>query len=117
MDLSSSRTVRMSTLMFFFWGAIITVEGFMVPYLTSVGFSERRTGVIMAALFIISVFSTPVWGYVADRTDRHKHIIIIALVNVKGTSTSYPDGYVYAYEAYISPCIKSKYSISIVSRI
>jgi len=63
----------------FFWGSIIAIEGFMVPYLSGVGFSEREAGLIMAAVFLVSIGSGPLWGYVADRTEGHRQIISVAL--------------------------------------
>ncbi len=51
----------------------------MVPYLSSIGFSERQAGLIMAAIFLVSIGSGPLWGYLADRTDRHRQIISLAL--------------------------------------
>jgi PPP family 3-phenylpropionic acid transporter len=58
---------------------MIAIEGFMVPYLSGIGFTERQAGLVMAAIFLVSVGSAPLWGYMADRTDRHRRIIVLAL--------------------------------------
>ena len=41
MDLRAPSTSRFALLMLFFWGGIVAIEAFMVPYLTGVGFSEK----------------------------------------------------------------------------
>ncbi len=78
-DIRAPTTARFSVFFLFFWGGIIALEGFMVPYLSSIGFSERQAGLIMAAIFLVSIGSAPLWGYIADRTDRHREIIALAL--------------------------------------
>lgn len=78
-NIRAPTTARFSAFYLFFWGAIIAIEGFMVPYLSGIGFSERRAGLVMAAIFLVSIGSAPLWGYVADRTDRHRQIIALAL--------------------------------------
>lgn len=66
--------------MFFFWASVIMMEGFLVAYLTGIGYGERQIGLVMASLFFPSVVTTPLWGYLADRTSRHRAIIIGCLV-------------------------------------
>jgi MFS transporter, PPP family, 3-phenylpropionic acid transporter len=79
MDLRSPKTAHLSVLELFFWGSILAIEGFMVPYLVGIGFTERQAGLVMAAIFLISVGSAPLWGYIADRTNRHQRIILFSL--------------------------------------
>ncbi|MCK4514947.1 MAG: hypothetical protein KAU31_06795, partial [Spirochaetaceae bacterium] len=62
-DIRAPTTARFSVFFLFFWGGIIALEGFMVPYLSSIGFSERQAGLIMAAIFVVSIGSGPLWGY------------------------------------------------------
>jgi MFS family permease len=80
---------------FFFWGTIIMMEGFMVPYLTTTGYAERQIGVVMASLFFLSIVTTPLWGYVADRTGGHRWIVagclvisIIAVIGIRASGTT-----------------------------
>ena len=75
MDLRAPSTSRFALLMLFFWGGIAAIEAFMVPYLTGVGFSEKQAGLIMAAIFFVSIGTQPLWGYIADRTNGHRWII------------------------------------------
>jgi len=55
------------------------MEGFLVPYLAGIGYAEREIGLVMGSLFFLSVATTPLWGFVADRTGGHRWIISIAL--------------------------------------
>ncbi len=68
----------------------------MVPYLSGIGFTERQAGLVMAAIFLVSIGSAPLWGYVADRTGRHRQIIalalavgIMALLSILGSGASF----------------------------
>lgn len=63
-----------------FWASILVIEAFMVPYLISIGFSEGQAGLVMAAIFGISIFTQPVWGYLADRTGAHRLMVTLAMV-------------------------------------
>ncbi len=65
--------------MLVFWASMLVVDAFMVPYLDMIGFTEAETGLVMAAIFGISILAQPAWGYLADRTGVHRIMIAVAM--------------------------------------
>lgn len=73
-------TWQFAGLMVFFWASVVTLEGFLVPYLTSIGFGSGAAGMVMSSIFLANLVSAPLWGAVCDAGDRHRSVMIIALV-------------------------------------
>ncbi|TVQ35783.1 MAG: MFS transporter [Spirochaetaceae bacterium] len=73
-------TARFSVLLYCFWASVVSMEVFLVPYLVEHGFSTAQAGYVMSTVFLLTVFSQPAWGYVCDRTGRHREIIVVALL-------------------------------------
>ncbi|MFP4115181.1 MAG: MFS transporter [Spirochaetales bacterium] len=72
--------IRLSAIEFFFWSSIACFEGFMVPYLTSVGYRPAQIGPIMGAVFGPAIVGQPVLGAISDRISSPKWLIAVAMV-------------------------------------
>jgi MFS family permease len=78
--------------MFVFWASMLTIEAFLVPYLTEIGFSEAQVGLVMAAVFGFSIIAQPFWGFLADRTGAHRLMVAIAEAIAAGVMLLIPAG-------------------------
>ncbi|MFP4644842.1 MAG: MFS transporter [Spirochaetales bacterium] len=75
----AGETWQFASLMVFFWASVVTLEAFLVPYLTSIGFGSAAAGMVMSSIFLASIVSAPVWGAICDAGDRHRLVMIVAL--------------------------------------
>ena len=75
----AGETWRFAALLFFFWSSVVTLEGFLVPYLTSIGFGSGAAGLVMSSVFLAGIVCAPLWGMVCDATDRHRTVVVTAL--------------------------------------
>lgn len=75
----AAETWQFAALMVFFWASVVTLEGFLVPYLTSIGFGSAAAGMVMSSIFLANLVSAPIWGAVCDAGDRHRTVMTIAL--------------------------------------
>ncbi|TVR32580.1 MAG: MFS transporter [Spirochaetaceae bacterium] len=73
-------TARFSVLLYCFWASVVSIEVFLVPYLVETGFRSAQAGYVMSAIFLVTIVSQPLWGYVCDRTGRHREVIVAALI-------------------------------------
>lgn len=73
-------TARFSVLLYCFWASVVSIEVFLVPYLVEAGFRSAQAGYVMSAIFLVTIVSQPLWGYVCDRTGRHREVIVAALI-------------------------------------
>lgn len=73
-------TALFSLLLWFFWAGIVSVEGFLLPYLTEQGFSPSQAGLVMSALFLCAIPGQPFWGHVCDRLDTHRPIFLAVIL-------------------------------------
>ncbi|SIQ53433.1 MFS_1 like family protein [Alkalispirochaeta americana] len=69
-------TALFSLLLWFFWAGIVSVEGFLLPYLTEQGFPPSQAGLVMSALFLCAIPGQPFWGHVCDRLGTHRPIFL-----------------------------------------
>ncbi len=76
----ATETWQFAALMVFFWASVVTLEGFLVPYLTSIGFGSTAAGMVMSSIFLANLVSAPLWGAVCDAGDRHRTVMAIALI-------------------------------------
>ncbi len=68
-------TARFSLFLSLFWASVVSIEVFLVPYLVHRGMSTAQAGYVMSAIFVVSIFSQPLWGLLCDRTGRHREIV------------------------------------------
>lgn len=67
---------KFSSAYFFFYMGLGSVLPLISLYLESIGLSGVQIGTITAANAFIGIFTGPFWGYVSDKTDKHKAILI-----------------------------------------
>ncbi len=78
---TKNRTYMQFSALFFFnyfsLGAIVT---FLGPYFTSLGLSGAQIGTINGLRSFVTIFLPPLFGFIGDRTGRHKHILLSTMI-------------------------------------
>lgn len=69
-------TALFSLLLWVFWSSVVAAEGFLVPYLRLNGYSSYQAGLVMSAVFLLSIPGQPLWGHVCDRIGRHRPVFL-----------------------------------------
>ncbi|WP_248927278.1 MFS transporter [Paenibacillus hamazuiensis] len=64
---------------FFIYGAIAVYTSFFPLYMKSIGVSALHTGLIMAGGPFISIVANPFWGYMSDRWNNIKRVLLVLL--------------------------------------
>ncbi|TVR74747.1 MAG: MFS transporter [Spirochaetaceae bacterium] len=77
-------TALFSLLLWVFWAAIVSVEGFLVPWLLEEGYTSSQAGLVMSAIFLFAIVGQPAWGYACDRLDRHRSLFVLAMASGAG---------------------------------
>jgi len=65
---------------FLFFATIAAHSPYMVLYFQSLEFTGTQIGLLMGAMPLIALFSTPFWTGIADRTNRHKLVMSITML-------------------------------------
>lgn len=71
---------KFSSAYFFFYMGLGSVLPLISLYFESIGLTGVQIGTITAANAFIGIFTGPFWGYISDRTDKHKAILISLLL-------------------------------------
>lgn len=72
-------TLRFSIMQYFFWGSVVTVEIFFVPFLLDQGYSSAQAGYAMSLAFALSIVAAPMWGFLCDHLGQHRRPVTVAL--------------------------------------
>lgn len=64
---------------YFFWGSVVTVEIFFVPFLLDQGYSSAQAGYAMSLAFALSIVAAPLWGFLCDHLGQHRRPVTVAL--------------------------------------
>jgi PPP family 3-phenylpropionic acid transporter len=64
---------------FFFYGAAASLFPFLVIYYENLGFSGYQIGFLAGIMPLIALFSAPFWGGLADATQKHKRLLLLAM--------------------------------------
>lgn len=75
--ISKSTVWNLNTFNFFLYGSIGSLMTFFPAYFDSIGVSAFFIGLIMAGGPFISIIANPLWGFLSDRLQNIKRIIII----------------------------------------
>ncbi len=67
---------KFSSAYFFFYFGLGGILPLISLYLESIGLNGVQIGTITAANAFIGIFAGPLWGYVSDRTHKHKAVLI-----------------------------------------
>ena len=73
---SGAQALRYSkSFYFFYYGAAASLIPFLAVYFESLGLDGRQIGVLVGISPLVSMFSAPFWGGVADTTAQYKRIL------------------------------------------
>ena len=64
---------------FFYYGAFASLLPFLVIYYESLGLSGYQIGFLAGIMPLIALFSAPFWGGLADATQKHKRLLLLAM--------------------------------------
>lgn len=64
---------------FLYYAALAALSSFLPLYYESLGLSGRQIGVLRGLMPLIMLFGAPLWGAVADATQRHKRLLLLAI--------------------------------------
>ncbi len=71
-----------------FYFLLFSALSFVIPYLAiyyeHIGIEEGRIGVLLAILPLGALFCAPMWGLIADATQQHKRLLIVAVIGAIG---------------------------------
>ena len=64
---------------FFYYGAAASLFPFLVIYYESLGLSGYQIGFLAGIMPLIAFFSAPLWGGLADASQNHKRLLLLAI--------------------------------------
>jgi MFS transporter, PPP family, 3-phenylpropionic acid transporter len=64
---------------FFIFAAIASFFPYLVLHYKQLGLSGKQIGILTSLFPIVTVFAAPIWGTIADRTQRHKTLLLLML--------------------------------------
>ncbi|GAH04247.1 unnamed protein product, partial [marine sediment metagenome] len=64
---------------FFYYGATASLLPFLAIYYESLGLSGYQIGFLAGLMPLIALFSAPFWGGLADATQKHKRLLLLAM--------------------------------------
>lgn len=64
---------------FFMFAAIATLFPYLVLHYKQLGLSGKQIGILTSLFPIVTVIAAPIWGGIADSTQRHKTLLILML--------------------------------------
>ena len=70
------------TFYFFYYAAGASLFPFLVLYYRKLGLSGQEIGWLVALKPLTSLFSASLWGGIADATQRHRQLLLIAIIGV-----------------------------------
>lgn len=80
-----NKMVLPKTFYFFYYAAGASLFPFLVLYYDTLGLSGQQIGWLTALKPLTSLFSASLWGIIADATQRHRQLLLLAIVGVIAT--------------------------------
>ncbi|MFC4402658.1 MFS transporter [Gracilibacillus xinjiangensis] len=80
-------TIPLKMLLFYFHAANTVIVTFLPLYLQFRGLDGTEIGLVMAIGPFVSIFSQPFWGYMSDKSQSVKRILMLCLIGVLISST------------------------------
>jgi MFS transporter, PPP family, 3-phenylpropionic acid transporter len=68
------------TIYFFFFAAIASLFPFLVIHYQELGLSGTQIGILAALNPLVTVIAAPLWGTLADATQRYKQLLLVMMV-------------------------------------
>ena len=75
---------------YFFNGASIQIDSFLMMFFVSIGFNPAEAGLIAGLQYIGGIIGAPAWGFVADKLSMHRVLIMILCVMAVVTTCLQP---------------------------
>jgi PPP family 3-phenylpropionic acid transporter len=79
-------TTRPKAVYFFYYAALACLAPFMTLYYAERGMSGAQIGVLAGMVPLISWFSAPLWGGIADATQRHRAVLLFNIAGFTGSA-------------------------------
>ena len=70
---------------FFFFAAAVALSPFLALYYEHIGLSGTQIGVLRGLSPLLMLFSAPLWGALADATQKHKRLLLLAIGGMLGS--------------------------------
>jgi MFS family permease len=64
----------------FYFGASASLTAYLPVYYRQINMNDVQTGILASVKPFVTFVSAPLWGGIADRTGRHKMILLVAVV-------------------------------------
>ncbi len=72
----------------FYWSSILCFSGFLVPFLSESGYTNVQIGIITSVISLMTIIAQPVWGYLCDRFETVKKILIVSML-ISGIASAF----------------------------
>ena len=79
-------TIRPKSVYFFYYAALACLAPFMTLYYLERGMSGAQIGVLAGLVPLVSWFSAPFWGGIADALQRHRAVLVLNLAGFTGSA-------------------------------
>ena len=79
-------TFRPKSVYFFYYAALACLAPFMTLYYQERGMSGAQIGVLAGLVPLVSWFSAPFWGGIADALQRHRAVLVLNLAGFTGSA-------------------------------
>jgi len=76
--------VRSYAFYFLYYAGAAALIPFLAIHYKSLGFSGGQIGILSAVIPLVSLFSGPLWGWLADASRRHQQALILAMMGAIG---------------------------------
>ncbi|HET7142701.1 MAG TPA: major facilitator superfamily domain-containing protein 6 [Anaerolineales bacterium] len=76
--------VRSYAFYFLYYAGAAALIPFLTIHYKSLGFSGGQIGIFSAVIPLVSLFSGPLWGWLADSTRKHQQALILAMMGAIG---------------------------------
>jgi PPP family 3-phenylpropionic acid transporter len=77
---SNSNILKLSSINFLYWSTFSAFYPFLAIYLSNKGFSNTKTGMVLAVNSFIAVLAQPFWGFMSDWLRSVRRVFLICLV-------------------------------------
>ncbi|HOV64429.1 MAG TPA: MFS transporter [Spirochaetia bacterium] len=72
--------LEFGALQWFYWSSILCFQGFLVPFLIENGYTNIQIGIISSFISLMTVIAQPMWGFLCDRFETVKKILVPAML-------------------------------------
>ncbi|MFW6287233.1 MAG: MFS transporter [bacterium] len=84
------RLAKFSVLQWFFWSSWATYGGYLVYYLSDMGYSNIEIGTIISTRTLLGLLGEPILGYLSDSYHTNKKIFILGMLAIAVVALPFP---------------------------